>query len=137
MWPCSWALFPVFKVMYINKWGWVHTQPVWEAILYHTDCNLDLIVFKTFPMFNISYTCSHKIWWWGIKSGSLVVYLQLSSTIRQYFLLAYVHMVIPYMYQTAKIKSSNILTCSGNLGPICHSIPANISGYMIFTLHLS
>ena len=35
--------------------------------------------------------------WWGIKFGGLAVYLHdCQIKIRQYFILAYIHMTIPY-----------------------------------------
>ena len=51
---------------------------------------------------------SSKIWR-GIKFGGLAVYYyNCQIKIRQHFLLAYIHMAIPY--RTAKFKSANILS---------------------------
>ena len=49
---------------------------------------------------------SRKIWL-GIKFGGLAVYLcNRQIKMRQYFILAYIHVAIPY--RTAKFKSANI-----------------------------
>ena len=62
-------------------------------------------------MLNICVKCfqipySRKIWW-GIKFSGLAVYLcKCQIKMRQYFILAYIHVVIPY--RTAKFKSANI-----------------------------
>ena len=64
------------------------------------------------PFLNILY--SRKIWR-GIKFGGSAVYLcNHQIKIHQYFLLAYIHMAIPY--QTAKFKSTNIFAMA-ILGP--------------------
>ena len=53
--------------------------------------------------------------WRGIKFGSLVVCLyNRQIKIRQYFLLAYIRMAIPY--RTAKFKSAKYF-CNGDFGP--------------------
>ena len=70
------------------------------------------------------------------KFGTLAVYITTAKLIKicQNFLLAYIiHMVIPY--RTAKFKSANSYSYTlGSTAKFIYIIPANISGYIHYTV---
>ena len=73
---------------------------------YRRLCNI-MLLHQLVSYIDLFIPCSQKIWW-EIKLRSFAVCRHdCQIKIRQYFLLAYIRMVIPY--RTAKFKSVNII----------------------------